>query len=114
MWDNITRLKEKAVKFELTEPGTGTSPWPILRDGVRIFAFDINDDVFSYDPANPFKCTHRIITSKAPIIHGACATLEIIKGEDENTSYVCDYGTMDTIILNFMLSWFFRKLIWGP
>lgn len=114
MWDNITRLKEKGGKFELTEPRTGTSPWPVLRDGVRIFAFDINDDVFLFDPANPYKCTYRIITSKAPIIHGACAILEIIKCEYESMGYFWDYGTMDTMLPNFVLNWLFRKLILGP
>lgn len=114
VFDNLTRLKEDGGAFVLTENGDGKSPWPVMSDGVRIFAFGVNDDIFSFDPNSPYKFTYRIITSKLPILFGVCATLEVARGPTEDSSVFIDYGIVDSLIPNCILSAFFRKVIWGP
>jgi len=114
VFDNLTRLKDDGGEFVLLERGDDKSPWPVMSNGVRIFAFDTNDDIFSFDPNTPYKMTYRIVSSKVPFLFGVCATLEVVRGPTENTSVFMDTGIVHSLIPQCLLSAFFRKMVWGP
>ena len=53
LWDVLTRSVEDGGGMQLLAEGRTGSPWPLAKDGVRIFAFDVNDEIVTIDPGRP-------------------------------------------------------------
>ena len=47
---------------------------------VRIFAFDVNDEIVTIDPGRPYIWTWRVITTKVPLFRGVTGSLIIVDG----------------------------------
>ena len=96
------------------EPADGAkSPWPMVKDGVHVFAFDVNDEVLSFDPANPYSFTYRVISTKAPPFRGVTGAIEVREGAKPNTSVLSFVGHFDNKAPAFLIRFILKRVVLG-
>lgn len=113
LWDVFTRLKADGGHMEVLVEGRGPSPWPIAKDGARIMAFDINDEIVSIDPARPYAWTWRAITTKAPVFRGITGCIEILDGNSPDTCKMCLAGCFDNIAPACLIGFVTKNVLIG-
>jgi hypothetical protein len=85
LWDVMTRLQEDGGPARVVEEGQGASPWPKVKDGVFMAMDTGNDEIWSFDPAMPYKYTYRVMRTGAPLFDGCTVTIWITDGEERDT-----------------------------
>lgn len=100
--------------MELQSVGDGNSPWPVMSNGVHLFAFDVNDEIMSWDKSNPYAFTYRVIKTKVPIFRGVTGAIEIFDGPTPSESVFTFVGCFDNVVPAGITKIILRYFVMGP
>ena len=94
--------------------GNFVTPWgkPWV-NGVHTLGFGVNDEIVCFDPENPYKFTYYVKKTKVPAFDGVTGPLEVVDGEEKDTSRIEFAAKFSNIIPIFMISPITRYAILG-
>jgi hypothetical protein len=140
LWDVLTRSVEDGGGMKVLAEGRAGSVWPIAKDGARVFAFDVNDEIVTIDPKHPCKPRHsaatsrrparprlsarnwrgsdvwtwRVITTKVPLFRGVTGSLVIVDGPGgKNTCTIKCVGCFDNRVPACIIQFVLKFLVLG-
>ena len=81
--------------------------------GVHALGFGINDEILVFEPETPYKFTYYVIKTKIPAFDGLTAAIEIVDGEEKDTSRMEFAGKFSNVFPCFMIALVTRHLVIG-
>ena len=114
LWDVLTRSVEDGGGMKVLAEGRAGSVWPIAKDGARVFAFDVNDEIVTIDPKHPYVWTWRVIQTKVPLFRGVTGSLIIVDGPGgKDTCTIKCVGCFDNRVPACIIQFVLKFLVLG-
>ena len=117
VWSNFCKKTEDGGKLEIKEEapdGNYVSVWgkPFV-NGVRVIAFGANDEIACFDKDKPYNWTYYVISTKIPAFTGVTGVLEVVDGDEPDTSRIEFAGRFDNVFPVFMIAFITRHVVIG-
>lgn len=81
--------------------------------GTHALGFGVNDEILVFEPETPYKLTYYVIKTKIPAFDGLTGVIQIVEGEEKDTSRMEFAGKFSNVFPVPMIALITRHLVIG-